>query len=191
MTKSIFLIGFILGICQILYAQEEDKHQHEEHQEDNHEEYHKHMLSLVLGHAHVSKGVKNERTTWLVLPSWAIDYNYFISPKWALGLHTDIIIDDFEVESGSEGNGGAITLERSSPISVVGAVSYKPLHHLALIVGAGVEYAPEETFTLIRLGIEPSIELSEKFEVIFTLGYDFKIDAYNNWNLGVGIARLF
>ena len=191
--KSIFLAGFILGMCQIVYAQEDHKHQtegHEEEHKEHQEEHHKHMISLVLGHAHVSKGVENERTTWLVLPAWALDYNHFINPKWAVGLHTDMIIGNFEVKSNSGGDGG-FSIERSNPMSFVGVVSYKPLHYLAVILGSGVEYAPEETFTLFRVGIEPSIELSDKYEVIFNMSYDFKIDAYNNWNLGVGIARLF
>jgi len=57
-------------------------------------------------------------------------------------------------------------IERSYPVILVAAAMYKPVHFLGLVTGAGLEYAPEETFTVIRIGLEPSI-------------------------MGAGVARLF
>ena len=192
MMKSIFLAGYILGMCQILYAQEDHNKEHGEHQEMHQEKSHKHSLSLILGHTHLSEGLKNGEKQWISAPSWAFNYNYLINHKWAVGLHTDIIIEEFQVKSDKTGTGDEdIGIERSFPISIVGAGSYKPLHYLSVIIGGGIEYAPEETFGLIRIGLEPSVELSEKWEMVFSMVYDLKIDAYNNWTLGVGVARLF
>lgn len=71
------------------------------------------------------------------------------------------------------------------------AGTYKLASHLGVIVGGGFEYAKEETFGLVRLGLEPAFSISEKYELVFNLSYDFKINAYNNWNLGFGLARMF
>jgi len=58
---------------------------------------HKHALSILLAHAHISQGIQNGNTKWLALPSWMLAYNYRISEQWTIGLHGDIIIEDFEV----------------------------------------------------------------------------------------------
>ena len=146
------------------------------------------MISLQIGHTHLSEGVKNGEKQWLNLPSWAIDYNYLISEKWIAGLHTEIIIENFEVRSHRTNEE---IIERTRPVSAVGVVGYKPLPRWAIMVGGGFEYSKEETFGLIRIGIEPSIELSHKWEIVFSMVYDIKLDAYNSWAIGAGVARLF
>ena len=164
--------------------------QAQEHQPEHETEDHpRHMISLEIGHSHLSEGVRNGEKEWIIVPSWAINYSYLLSEKWIVGLHTDIIIENFEVESNRSDEAG--TIKRTRPVSMVGAVAYKPLPRLAVITGAGFEYAPEETFALFRLGLEPSIELSHKWEIIFSVVYDIKVDAYNNWSMGMGVARLF
>ena len=185
-----------LLLSQWLYAQEEPSPEghHVEHQEEQQEEqaHYKHAISVEIGHLHLSEGVNNGEKQWLAVPLWAINYTYLINHQWAVGLHTDIIIENFEVVISSNDDGDEIeTIERTRPVSFVGAVTYKPLHYLGFVAGVGIEYAPEETFTLIRIGLEPSFEISPKWEGVFSIVYDIKIDAYNNWGMGLGVARLF
>lgn len=158
---------------------------------DSVQEHNKNSFAISIGHAHISQGVKDTKTQWLALPSWMMSYNRSLSEKWHIGLHTDIIIEDFLVEDVSKNASENTFIERSFPISLVLASTYKPIHNLGLIFGAGVEYAEEETFSLIRLGIEPNIKINSTYEVIFNLSYDIKIQAYDNWNLGIGIAKSF
>ena len=193
--KVLSLFSLVLLISgQLSYGQDHDAHEeHEEHathSEDHAEQHHRHMISVEIGHSHASDGIRKGERGWITLPSWAINYNYQLAESWMVGLHTDIIIENFEVTSTNR-NDGESTIERTRPVSVVGVAAYKPTHRLAIISGAGFEYAPEETFTLIRLGVEPSIPLSSKWEIIFSMVYDIKIDAYNNWAMGVGVGMLF
>jgi hypothetical protein len=51
----------------------------------------------------------------------------------AIGLHTDIIVEDFEVAEHLKSGSDKI-LERSYPISTTLLVSYKPPKHLTSLV---------------------------------------------------------
>lgn len=182
----------LLFYAQLSFAQEHKAHeqhvQNPEHNEEHSQEHPhaKHMISVEIGHTHLSEGVRAGEKQWITVPSWAINYNYSLTDKWKVGLHTDIIIENFEVEA----HGDSETIERSKPVSVVGIIGYKPLHHLGVGMGVGFEYAPEETFTVIRLGIEPGFPINHKWEAVFSMVYDIKIDAYNSWSMGVGFARI-
>ncbi len=150
-------------------------------------EHHKHSLSILLAHAHILNGFENGGIRGINRPSWMVAYNYSLSERWALGLHGDIIVEAFEVETrGSESEEGL--LERKYPVSLVGAASYKVIDHLALQVGGGFETDGSETFGLVRFGLEPFMRLSSRIELLLNLSYDIKIDAYDNWTFGFGIA---
>ena len=190
--KKFLLCMLILFLnIQLGLAQEEGEVETEieiEQEHEEHEKHRKHAISIGIGHAHINAGIENGEKQWLVLPSWMLDYNFWFSERWAVGVHTDMIIETFEAEHG-EGSEGVI--ERENPIAIVGALSYKPVEWLALIAGGGVEYEAEESFGLVRLGVEPTWEVTEKWEVFVNIGHDIKFDAYNTWNLALGIGRRF
>lgn len=181
-----FLYPLLFGFLQTGLAQNTTSTS-----EEDHKPKHKHVVNLLLGHAHLSQGIQNGDTKWLALPSWMLSYNYMVSNEWAIGFHSDIIIENFQVEANARSAGDREILERSYPISFLAAGTYKPLPHLGILAGGGFEYAREETFGLIRLGLEPAYRISRRLEVVINLSYDFKINAYNNWNLGFGIAHVF
>lgn len=188
-TALLFLS--MLLACATGVAQEEEMH-HQGATDALHpgtrvREHHKHNLSFLLSHTHIFNGAENGRLTGINRPSYMIAYNYSVSERWALGLHGDIIVETFEVERhGSEGE--EELLEREYPVSLVGAASYKVIDHLSLQVGGGFETDGAETFGLVRFGLEPFMRISNRIELVLNLSYDIKIDAYDNWNLGFGIA---
>jgi opacity protein-like surface antigen len=195
--KSFLSIALaLLFYSQLSFAQEHEAHEQQAenpvHGEEHSQEHPhpKHMISVEIGHSHLSEGVRNGEKEWITVPSWAINYNYRLNEKWILGVHTDIIIENFEVKTGRS-DAGLGTIERSKPISVVGVAAYEVMSHVAILSGVGFEYAPEETFTLIRLGVEPAIPLNDRWEVIFSMVYDIKVDAYNNWAMGAGLGFMF
>ena len=73
-------------------------------------------------------------------------------------------------------------------LPLVASGTYRAIKHLGILAGGGFEYAKEETFGLVRLGLEPYLKISHHLELILNLSYDIKIDAYDNWNLGFGVA---
>ncbi len=168
------------------YAQEEV---HAAEMLEEHDFLH-HQLGIVLGHAHISNGVKDGETNWQVLPSFGINYNYWFNEEWSIGLHTDIIVETYEVERHLDGESTEV-IERETPVAPALMVGYKPHEHFGFLLGPGFELAPEEDLFLIRVETEYSIEMVEKLEFEAGIGYDFRIDAFDSWSLVLGIARSF
>lgn len=147
----------------------------------------KNKVMLVMGHTHVSKGFdSNNQKSWIVLPSWGLDYDRQINEKWALGVHTDWVTESFSYEDADN-----IELERTRPFAAVLVVSRRIGEHLTLLAGGGFEVAPEENLTLIRAGIDYGWELRNDWEIAVNLMSDFKLEAYDSWVLGLGIAKRF
>ena len=191
LAQILFSLIVLFALNGELWAQEEPSTETEmesemEEEFEEEEEESRHFLSVMVAHDHVSQGIKNGDRTWLTLPSFMLAYNYIISERFMIGLAGDIILEqfEFEVEDGEQ----QATFERSYPIALVASGTYRPIKHLGILAGGGFEYAKEETFGLVRFGLEPFIKISQHLELVLNLSYDIKIDAYDNWNLGFGVA---
>lgn len=150
-------------------------------------EFKRNKLTLAISHTHVPAGInENGDKVWLALPSWGLDYDFRLSPKWGLGIHSDIVIQDFEFEE-AEG----IIKKRTNPLATTFVATYEAVDHLKLMAGGGAEFASEGTLGLIRFGADYGWELPKEWELSLSLMADFKIDAYNAWVLGVGIGKTF
>lgn len=160
-----------------IFAQEEKK---------SAEEFSSHStIGIVVGHAHIFDGRNDAgKKKMITIPSWGIDYNYHISPKWAIGLHTDIIIENFSV-----GDLNGIEIERTAPVAPALMGIYKANEHWNFLLGVGEEFAKEGNFFLNRLGIEYEAEIRNGWQVTGSLGYDIKWDAYDTWVIGIGVSK--
>lgn len=174
MTKILLIISSVI-IPALGFAQEIEN-----------EKTSSHRLTVLLSHTIIPEGINNDKKEWMTLGSWSIDYDYWFHPMWAIGLHTDLIVENFEVEQ--LGKREAI-LERSYPVAPAITGLFKPGEHLTLLLGAGGEFTRDESFFLIRLGVEYGWEIAEEWELGISLANDFKIDAYNSWSLGIGISK--
>lgn len=159
----------------------------QEHEADAEEKDYRNSLSISIAHAHISQGIQDGDRKWIAEPSIMIDYNYKITERWSLGLHSDLIMQTFKVERRLDDS----IIERSFPFCAVGIVGYKPVEYLTILIGGGAELEEEENFGVFRIGLESGIEISERWEMPISLTYDAKIDGYDTWSLGIGIARLF
>ena len=180
---------FVLPLSMPLMGQEKkEKKESLEAGASKHEEFKPHSdIGLVLSHANVFNGRgDNGKKQVLSLAAWGIDYNYHLSPKWAIGLHTDIIIESFKVESQTDEE-----IERSYPIAPALMGIYKLNRHWSLMAGAGAEFAKEKDFFLTRLGVEYGAEIRNGWEVFGSLSYDIKWNGYDTWVLGLGISKAF
>lgn len=176
------IIPFFALICTLQFA-----HAQESEEEENSANFHR--LTLVMGHAYVPAGFQNGNKEWLVLGSWGFDYDYWLHPQWAIGLHSDLVIENFEIEK-SGGEETEKILERSYPLASTLVGIFKPGEHLTILLGAGGEFAKEETLLLFRAGLEYGWELPGEWELGISLLNDLKVDAYNSWTLGVGISKV-
>lgn len=145
----------------------------------------RHRLTLELAHTHVADGVgESGEKSWLVLPSWAINYHYWVSSKIGLGIHTDMILETYKVEEKNQE-----TIERSRPIAPAAVILYKADKHSTFLLGTGAEFASSGTLFLNRLAYEFGWELGEKWEVGGALAYDIRWNAYDSWSISFGVSR--
>ncbi|ULQ52872.1 hypothetical protein [Flavihumibacter fluvii] len=150
----------------------------------------KHSVSLTIGHAHVLNGRDAEGgSKMLSLPMWGLDYNYKISSHWQIGLHTDLVLETFEVEKNLEGDEEVEVVERSHPIAPAIMGIYKLNHHWGFGFGVGGEFAKEENYLLSRAAVEYGAEIRNGWEVFGVLQYDFRWNAYDTWTIGLGISK--
>ena len=145
-----------------------------------------HRISVLIGHSHLSHGImENGKRGWTVIPSWALDYDYWLSNHWAVGLQNDMMIESFEVE-----DHGDEVIERTRPIVSLASVIFKPKEHVGFVLGMGGEFAKEENFVVTRLGIESGWEMKKKWEFVINLGYEIKWNGYDTWVIGMGIGKM-
>lgn len=165
----------LLGFSLVVEAQEEKSH-----------DASRHSLGITINHAHAFKGANAQGNRQvLVLPMWGLDYNYRLSEKWWLGLHTDIIVETFEVEAFGEGAGE--TIRRTRPLAPALMGFYALNEHWKLGGGGGFEWSEEETFALNRLALEYAYPLAEGLEMIGALQYDLRWNGYDTWTIGLGV----
>jgi len=169
-----------------LFAQHDES---SEASEDHHSSIKKHSFSFVVSHTHINSAKENpDGSKWIAAPSFCINYNYNFSHKWAIGLHNDIIIENIDLEHTHEGGVG---VKRERPISMAIMGTYKPLDHLAILLGGGMELSNHENFGVIRFGIETPIHIQNNWEIFTSLTADIGIDNYDSFTFGFGIAKLF
>lgn len=202
MTKHLLLTLFVMNLICVIpsFGQEHTVKKDSSHTDEGHHDVHKkHVISGSINHTVIFQAIKDgENNTNITLPSFGINYTYVLSPKWGIGLHSDIILEDFVVKgnnslnegSSTEGNNTAV-IERGTPISSVVLAIYKPVPYLGLMAGVGREFSSHEDFTVIRFGIEAPFHLPNHWEMFGVLTYDINIDAYQSLTYGMGIAKAF
>lgn len=182
MLRLILFLVFI-SLSSFVHAQHEE---HQEREESSHEMKH-HRVSIVISHTRVPKALGDtEPFGALIIPSWGLNYEYWINEKWAIGLHNDIEIADYIIET-NEGR----TLERERPIIVSLVGIYNPWRGLELLAGFGKEFETHENFWVYRLGVEYELELHHHWDVAPSLVFDLKENVYDSWTLGVVIGKRF
>ena len=201
MKKRIVLVVIMLNIAFIMqsYSQEHEENENESHKSAAHHETHKkHVISGSINHTVIFGGVKNGDATSITLPSFGLNYTYFFNNKWAIGLHNDIILEDFFVKESSSSqirstsdDGQTAVIERGTPIAACIVGVYKPIPNLGLMAGFGREFSSHEDYDVIRLGLEAPFHLPNNWEVFGVVSYDIMINAYESLTYGIGIGKLF
>lgn len=145
-----------------------------------------HRLTLGLGHTHLSQGQIEGRTNWLPIASWTLNYDYWLSDKWAIGLQNDWILETFVVI-----HSGDKELERKNPWAMVPVAMYKFANRWTAIGGVGAEFSEGHTLTMTRLGIEYGWHLPKNWEVGVAAVWDGKWGYYNSWGLAFTFNKIW
>lgn len=185
MNKLSFTLLFIILMSASLQAQEASE------AEGEGEIFRHHAIGMEISHGFISQGVANDGRKWRIVPSWELSYSYSFNPKWFLGLSVHIILEDFQVEKYGRSNNEEGTLDRNKPVAPSINAGYRATKHSSFAIGFGGEFAEGENYFLTRIVYEWTTEINEKWELAIPLTYDIRWDAYDIWDIGIGVVRRF
>ncbi len=176
MKKITFLLMLLLT-GHWLFGQEKTTAEHEEAPFKNF------RIAVVMGHTAVPSG---EKPAHLFVPSWGVDAEYWVSPVWGFGIHTDMELQSFVVKLAE-----AEHLEREYPVVATFELLVKPLKNIVLQAGPGYEFEKNENLKLLRVGLEYEFELHGGWDISPTVFYDARLDSFDTWTIGLGIGKRF
>jgi hypothetical protein len=135
----------------------------------------------------VPRGERDEgdRTSSVIAPNIGINYAFWISHKVGIGLHNDLELTSYLVETSAD---TVIPREYSYVGAIVGI--YEAARGLELHAGPGVELEKHENFFVLKFGIEYAFAVAHGWATGVAGGYDFK-EEYDSWTLGLSVARRF
>ncbi|MFT3903048.1 MAG: hypothetical protein QM727_07730 [Niabella sp.] len=177
------MLGLLLCSTLTTFAQHDAAHAEEHNAQGSL------RISAAMGHAFIKKGLnKDLRSDVTSAAAVALDADYWFLKKWAVGVHSDLVFENFLVE---EKTGAEETdfIEREYPLAVVPVVMFSPVKHVTLIGGVGQEFSKEKNLTLYRGGAEYGFELPNHWELSLSAMYDVKHKSYDTWMLGFGVSK--
>jgi hypothetical protein len=177
MKANTLFIALVILNSHVLCAQDHQK-----------ETFPAHIIGLDIGHAHLFEQDESGHKSLLSLPSFGLNYTLQINKRWGLGLHTDLIFEEYRILTEVQGKEHE-SIERIYPVAPALLGIYKFAEHWAILAGVGREFSKGENFWLNRAGVEYSMPIHSRWELFGTLQYDVKWDAYDNWVLGFGLAK--
>ena len=146
-----------------------------------------HCFSGMMAFAFVPHAIEgNEERNVLIVPTVGVNYNYWLNEKWGLGLHLDVILQQYAIDRGEN----EIRIERSFPIAVTPVLNYSVTEAIICLVGAGIEYDSNETFGMATAGIEYGFEFRPNWELNFSGTFDYRFEAYTSFLFGISFSYL-
>jgi hypothetical protein len=185
MYRIVVVLAFAILVLE-LKAQEHTQRNEPQKQHDHHSLKGANRLTLGLGHSHISQGIVDGKTEWLTMPSWSINFDHWVSDKWAVGIQSDIILQTFVIED-KEG----VEFERERPLTLVPVTIFKPGKRFSMLGGVGGEFAKGHNFVLTRLGVEYGFHLPGDWEVGAAMVWDNKWNYYNSWGLAFTFSKIW
>lgn len=94
---------YVRSWCLILLSCSWGNAQEYDNQSPGDHDFKHHRIALIIGHGHVF-GAENidSGKNIVTIPTWGFDYQYWINPKFGLGLKSDIEIMDYLIETHDE-----------------------------------------------------------------------------------------
>ncbi len=150
-----------------------------------HEQLHK--FSLITANSLIRNSLSLDGNNTLIVPTFGFNYDYYFNAKWGAGIHSDILLQQFKVETHKTDN----ILVRDNPVALCGMLNYKPSHNFVLMGGFGYELEKHETLNIFRFGVGYEIPIQNNWEIGFDLEYDIKINAYGALMFGVVFSKIY
>ncbi len=183
MKHLLFFVFVILLVNPCVTAQ---------HSEDSHQAEHAdhvgntHKLTLVMANSFLKNDFEDNPNSILIVPTFGFNYDFLFHPRWGVGVHSDIVLQQYKVET----HDGHEALIRENPVALCAVGLFSPIPSLTVLAGYGIEIETHENIQLLRFGVEYGFHLPKHWELGFILEFDRKINTYNSWVFGVGFSKL-
>lgn len=191
LLKVFIIVGcFLFVTTQIMAQKSEDKTEHEEeHESENHghHESKKWRLSVGIGQSYMPAGTNlGTETKFLVIPTIGLSFGYKFSPRFSLGLLTELEIITYAITSDDHDE-----IEREYPFLILLAGKYKIKDGFAVFFGPGIELETHENFFIWKLGVEYEIHIGRSWDVTPELSYLNKDGQFGAIEIGVAFGKSF
>lgn len=168
---------------QYAFAQHENEIDSDEHHTQS---IRHHKLTAVMAYSFIPNSFDENTDAVLIVPTIGLNYDYWFHSKWGVGLHNDIVLQQFKVEK----HGGHEELIRENPVAICAMGLYSPLSSWTIMGGYGVELEKHDNIQLVRLGLEYGIHLPKNWELGFALEFDYKFKTYGSLMFGVAFSKI-
>lgn len=175
----LFLILFLLmGI--VSYGQE--------HHNETHHEFKNFRIAAAIGHAYIPDA-KTASDQFVMIPTFGLEFQYWFSHKWGLGLKSDLEIANYVIQD-SNGN---VDYVRENPVIMALPVLFSPWENRGFnfILGPGVEFEGHENFFVFRAGFGSEFEVGNHWDFAPEIIYDLKNGHINSLTIAIGIGKRF
>ncbi|AZQ61265.1 hypothetical protein EI427_03220 [Flammeovirga pectinis] len=185
---ALFIFLFSSVTC---FGQEEEHSTKKMHgREEAHGKLKHHRIALIWAHGYVPKAIDNKDQT-VIIPVIGLDYEYWFSHKFAIGLSNDIELTNYVIENHE---GEELEREYSYVGAIMGIFEVAPLWVVA--VGPGVEIEKNQNFFVAKINIEREFPIAGVgWDVTPMFSYEVKTSnghgVYDAFNLGIGIGKRF
>ncbi|MCG8307756.1 MAG: hypothetical protein MI975_10240, partial [Cytophagales bacterium] len=147
----------------------------------------RHKAGLFLGNTLV-RGTRNSfngKEQYVLAPTFGIDYEHRLSPKWAIGSYNELALLNIEVEQDHES-----FIKRENVFLFSAVVLYEFFPDISIYAGTGFETDPHHTFWIRYFGAEYTFLKSMDWRIAFSAGYINK-DSYDAFSFGLVLGRSF
>ena len=95
LIRNSIVLFLILPICagKSAFAQDEDHHSTSEHS------YGFHKLTVIAGNVLLDNSFTEQTDDILIVPAYGLSYDYIFNNGLGLGLHSDILLQQFKAEA--------------------------------------------------------------------------------------------
>ena len=155
------------------------------HKSTLHHEFPRHKIAVFTGNTWVRKGNFEGNPDAVLVPTFGLDYEYWIHHRVAIGLFNDYELGQYIVE---KENGESIIRENVfiSTMVLIG----EPVKGWALFAGGGIELEKNEHFWVIRIGTEYAWALPKNWTIAITASWDIK-NEYDAIAGGIALGKHF
>ena len=141
-----------------------------------------------MGYVFVPEEVnENDQSQIRIIPSFGLDYERVISPKWSIGLFNDVELSSYFINDPNQESG---VLKREFVFITTLCAVYTIMDYWTVYGGAGYEFESHENFFVTRIGTEYEIPIRNNWDATFGLSWDHK-EVYNSIGFNIAFGYRF